>query len=436
MKKFLIKSIVFQTVFILNCFAQTTGWEVVKSNTNKNLNSIFFYDYQTGFACGDSGVVLKSVDSGKTWQSLQSPLTANLNDCFMFAKDCLTAVGDSATLIDTNDGGNNWFSDQIQDLVGDIYSFSFYPENQHIYYGIYSADSREIMFGTSTYCSEIIVDTLTSGAGGFYASYMLNTNVAFVAGDNSISQPTVGRTHSWPYGWEYISFYFDGNEGRATGVAFTDSLVGYISAKVWDGRGAVAKTANSGYDWTTTFFSNSLNSINFPKGVINRVGYCVGDSGTILKTLDDGESWYQQVSGTNENLNKVFFLDSDFGFAVGNNGIILRTTTGGGPVTNINTGNGNLVEFNLQQNYPNPFNPVTKIKYNVPSMETNCDASLHITLKVYDVLGNEVATLVDEEKPAGEYEVEFDGNNLPSGIYFYQLKSGSFISVKKMVLLK
>jgi hypothetical protein len=86
-------------------------------------------------------------------------------------------------------------------------------------------------------------------------------------------------------------------------------------------------------------------------------------------------------------------------------------------------------KYTLEQNYPNPFNPVTSIHYVVGSQG-------HVTLKVYDVLGNEVATLVNEQKPSGTYEVEFDGTNLPSGIYFYQLKAGTFVETKKMVLLK
>jgi enterochelin esterase-like enzyme len=93
-------------------------------------------------------------------------------------------------------------------------------------------------------------------------------------------------------------------------------------------------------------------------------------------------------------------------------------------------------QFVLYQNYPNPFNPSTKIKFTVPSVEMEYIPSLQITLKVYDVLGNEVVTLVNEEKPIGEYEVDFDGNGLTSGIYFYQLKAGSFIITKKMILLK
>jgi hypothetical protein len=85
--------------------------------------------------------------------------------------------------------------------------------------------------------------------------------------------------------------------------------------------------------------------------------------------------------------------------------------------------------FELMQNYPNPFNPSTKISWQSP-------VGSQQTLKVYDVLGNEVATLVDEYKPAGSYEVEFNASILSSGVYFYQLKAGDFMSVKKMILLK
>ena len=91
-------------------------------------------------------------------------------------------------------------------------------------------------------------------------------------------------------------------------------------------------------------------------------------------------------------------------------------------------------EFSLSQNCPNPFNPSTKIKFEIPGQARNDNAL--VLLKVYDLLGKEVATLVNEEKPAGEYEVEFNGANLPSGIYFYQLKTGQYSETKKMVLLK
>lgn len=92
--------------------------------------------------------------------------------------------------------------------------------------------------------------------------------------------------------------------------------------------------------------------------------------------------------------------------------------------------------FELFQNYPNPFNPITKIKYAVANVGTSRDLSLHTTLKVYDVLGEEIATLVNEIKPAGTYEVEFDASSLSSGVYFYELRVNDSYDVKKMTVLK
>ncbi len=87
------------------------------------------------------------------------------------------------------------------------------------------------------------------------------------------------------------------------------------------------------------------------------------------------------------------------------------------------------LEFVLYQNYPNPFNPTTTLRYSIPKQS-------FVSLKVYDILGKEIQTLVNEEKPAGVYELNWKAANLPSGIYIYKLKTGNFISLKKMVLLK
>ena len=86
-------------------------------------------------------------------------------------------------------------------------------------------------------------------------------------------------------------------------------------------------------------------------------------------------------------------------------------------------------EYILYQNFPNPYNPTTTIKYQIPELS-------FVTLKIYDVLGNEIVTLINEEKPIGSYEVEFDASSLSSGVYSYKLQAGNFIETKKMILLK
>ena len=87
------------------------------------------------------------------------------------------------------------------------------------------------------------------------------------------------------------------------------------------------------------------------------------------------------------------------------------------------------VQFKVSQNYPNPFNPSTKIEYSIPQ-------SSNVIIKVFDVLGNEIETLINEEKSAGTYELIWNAANLPSGVYFYRLQAGSFVETKKMVLMK
>jgi len=86
-------------------------------------------------------------------------------------------------------------------------------------------------------------------------------------------------------------------------------------------------------------------------------------------------------------------------------------------------------QFELQQNYPNPFNPSTRISYAIPSAS-------FVNLRVYDIIGNEIAVLVNEEKQAGNYQIDFDATELTGGVYFYQLLTGSFVETKKMILMK
>ena len=94
------------------------------------------------------------------------------------------------------------------------------------------------------------------------------------------------------------------------------------------------------------------------------------------------------------------------------------------------------IKFSLGQNYPNPFNPTTTIRYSIPNVALSGVEGSRVTLKVYDVLGNEITTLVNEEKPAGSYEINFEASHISSGIYFYKLQSGDFTKTKKMILLQ
>ncbi|MGE5680162.1 MAG: T9SS type A sorting domain-containing protein [Bacillota bacterium] len=113
---------------------------------------------------------------------------------------------------------------------------------------------------------------------------------------------------------------------------------------------------------------------------------------------------------------------------VGSSFLIDDLSLSGTAATSVKT-ESNLTDYVLEQNYPNPFNPSTNISFTIPQ-------NSFVSLKVYDVLGNIVSTLINEQKPAGSYRVSFSGSNLPSGLYIYELKAGSYSMMKKMMLVK
>ena len=139
-----------------------------------------------------------------------------------------------------------------------------------------------------------------------------------------------------------------------------------------------------------------------------------------------------KVAGTPSNECQVQIVDNeDFSVTDKSKSNFSITNT-----TDIKENENKINNFVLMQNYPNPFNPTTKIKYTVPDALLPFGKGQWVRLEVYNILGNEVAALVNETKPAGEYEVEFDGSNLPSGVYYYRIQAGSFSQTKKLILLK
>ncbi|MDY0082689.1 MAG: T9SS type A sorting domain-containing protein [Ignavibacteriaceae bacterium] len=135
------------------------------------------------------------------------------------------------------------------------------------------------------------------------------------------------------------------------------------------------------------------------------------------------------IGNTQVKLRLVVNSNWEFDYALSER-IAEETVLGKGNMKQTNFAGNNLVtEYDLAQNYPNPFNPSTTIKYQLPKDGI-------VTLKVYDILGSEVATLVNEQKTAGRYEVSFDASKLASGVYIYKLQSGEYVSSKKMMLLK
>lgn len=223
-------------------------------------------------------------------------------------------------------------------------------------------------------------------------------------------------------GESWTRFPFTGGSAHRIGI----NSKGYVY--VLGDYGELLRSTNYGNS-----FQNINNGLPTEYGFMKAIAFNSEDDvylatgNGLYVSIDDGNSWYLlDESDISKHINVLAFNNEDRLYAGTTVSGVFRSLE---LLTNLNENFFNTKSYFLSQNYPNPFNPTTKIKYRVP------DFSL-ITLKVYDILGREVATLVNEEKPAGEYEVEFGGANLPSGVYFYQLKAGNFVETKQMVLIK
>jgi photosystem II stability/assembly factor-like uncharacterized protein len=319
---------VIHLAFLLVFFSTLSAlgqWSPVSSGTTSNLDGTHLLDSGTGFVVGDTGTILKTTDLGATWAPLTSGTTRTLHDVYLFDPDQGVAVGDRGLILRTTDGGTNWqrVTSGVQDSLRSVF---FFGTN-----GICGGDSQTILYSTDSGASWNIGQTGLFG-GGFPGAHMLSPSIALVAGQNSIFQPLVGNSTDGGVTWNFHAFYFDNNEGGCTDIRFLDENTGVVTGVVFDGRGAIARTTDGGMNWSTLFFDQGLEGVDFPVTNASNIGFAVGWAGTILHTANAGVTWIAQTSGTSANLNDVSFAtDALTGIAVGESGTILRTINGGEP---------------------------------------------------------------------------------------------------------
>ncbi len=422
------------TFFILisvNLFAQ--WYQQTPPTTQFNAMSVQFLNANIGWA-GGGFVLLKSVDGGTNWNQQTTPPNYNIQSMHFISEQKGWLVGGLNQIVFTTDGGTNWNS-HILNLPFVFYSVFFINENV----GWIAGDGGKILKTTNGGTNW--TEQTSNLTKALKVIYFMNENLGWVGGGSDYARTTDGGAT-----WTKINAFSELRD-----IQFIDANNGYATSTT-GANNLVLKTTDSGLTWQDgpplTVGVGYRYSIHFTD--LN-TGYAVGysflmiGSPGIQKTTDGGASWVTQtlnpdlLGGT---FMSVQFIDANTGWAVGSLGAIYKTTNGG--VTFVGDENGSLPnEFSLEQNYPNPFNPSTRISWHSP-------VSGHQTLKIFDMLGNEVATLVDEYREAGSYGVEFNSvktlrtsaslsnraTSLPSGIYFYKLRAGNFSETKKMILTK
>ena len=401
---------------------QRGEWAKISSPVNKTLRNLYFIDAQTGWAAGEDGTIIHTTNGGSSWILQNSTVQTFIVDVFFINENLGWAISFKdvfpfgTILLKTTDGGDVWIAED-------------YPDE-------------------NTFMNTIFFfDSLNGWIGGTYIANTTNGGVTWVEANvdsNMISSLPI-------YNFNFYSRQF----GYACG--------GYL-----DLAGVIWRTTNFGENWSATgvsadqvfdlYIKDSLNSIALsgdPEGFFGIGNITTTNAGTnwifkeltipglsfaidfrttaegwsasgykFLFTSDSGITWGNKETPDSAVIYDLTFTDSITAYAVGENGAILKYHKEIEiPPDSISS------NYTLYQNYPNPFNSLTKIKYQIPKIS-------FITIKVYDVMGNNVATLISEEKPAGNYQVDFNASKNSSGVYIYRLQAGSFGESRKMVLLK
>lgn len=184
----------------------------------------------------------------------------------------------------------------------------------------------------------------------------------------------------------------------------------------------ILRSSNFGLSWSQVLFNQYVLSV-----FADDDGLVITGFDTIFISTNFGDSWCSYPYPDNK-YNYITDIKKDYDsyyFGTLKSGLYKVDI-----ITSLDDENNFFSNsYQLSQNYPNPFNPVSKIKFSIP-------VSGNVEIKVYDILGKEIKTLLNEYKQSGTYEVEFDASNLPSGVYFYRMISGSYLETKKMLLLR
>jgi len=422
-------------------FAQS-GWFQVNSgfDTNYTWQWTTFLNSNTGFAVGSIQIVgifypriIKTTNGGSNWQQIKTLLSDSANYFFRYVlftnanTGFITAGGINVNptikgkILKTTNGGENWYDIPL-------------PVDKHMTMLFFTNASTGYATGHQTILKTTDAGETwilkTSGTGYLFGIHFTDVNMGYFVGN---------------FGWIYKTI--DGGNTYTSsiytpihlwGLCFINSNTGFAVGGGSDTNmpNIVLKTTNAGTNWDTVPHT-------CPTGMFWSVRFTSPDTGyiasvrRILKTINGGTNWYTQslpVDTNNLVLRNCYFTNANTGYLVGHNfngdfGYIFKTTTGG-VLTDIKPVSNELpTEFKLEQNYPNPFNQSTM--FNV-----QCSMAGIVQVKVFDITGKEVATLVNEYLQPGTYEVTFDAVDLTSGVYFYKLTAGKFTDTKRMILIK
>jgi photosystem II stability/assembly factor-like uncharacterized protein len=409
-------------------------WERLNSPTDKYLRSVYFVDSLYGWAAGFSGTIIHTSNGGADWIVQNSKSENNILDIFFLDRNLGWAVSWEVSnfpfgteLLKTTDGGENWFIPAL-------------PEEDIFSQCILFSDSLNGWMGGKPYP---IVRTTDGGISWtraeidssdfsdlpVYDIQFYNSRFGYASGGvidccGIIWWTTNGGDH-----WSVIDTPYVAPEPIYQ-LYINDSLnvlgVGGDFETIGFGVGMI-RTSDGGVTWEFEYIGISGVAWDIDYRTNYEAWSPLGGEEKLIYSLDSGLSWTPVSTPDSAIIFKTIFTDSLHGFGVGADGAIIKYKPS---VSFVITEEDFIPErFMLQQNYPNPFNPNTKISYSIPE---DC----FVKLTVYNLLGEEVSLLVNEQQKSGGYEINFDAEKLSGGVYLYTLTASDYTSSKKMILLR
>jgi photosystem II stability/assembly factor-like uncharacterized protein len=414
------------------CFAGTTESLLFKSTDagstwlnytklfDADLYSIVFLNYNTGYISYQDGSVLKTTNGGNVWFRTQTGLLTLSYFIHFLNAETGWATEYENTIIKTNNGGINW---QIISMPQN-YKRGIYFINENT--GWIAADSGKVYKSINGGYNWSVIQLQTQANLLFIKAFDINNIIV-----SSYKYDTIASSiyHSSNGGntWQRVL----SNAAPYINFSLINSTIGWAGSTM----SHLDKTTNAGLNWFTVYDSNSGMNFMLLDFINENTGWSAYGI-TSYKTTNGGVSWISKGIGNYYGLTSIEFINENTGWVSGYYGTIYKTTNGG--LITVEPISSEIPKsFSIHQNYPNPFNPSTKIHFEIPLLRGVSEGrGVSVNLIIYDALGREIALLVKEQLKPGTYEVEWNGDEFSSGIYFYKLTAGVYTATRKMVLIK
>lgn len=402
-------------------------WVPQNSGTTNFLTSVYFIDATKGYAVGDSGIILKTTNGGENWVTQNSGTSHCLSSVFFLDSMTGYSVGNCGTILKTADGGLNWDLGLVDTNII-LHSVDFPSESsgyiageRTTYVGPFQVNFEAIVLKTIDYGVTWSENFITEGLLHSICFPSVERGYAGGGIPGTPGIPIFLKTIDGGDNWSvYNGVPGSGYVGDFISLSFINNDVGYGAT----GGSYVYKTIDGGENWTVITPGDrwSVYSICFiEEGIGYGVGYNTwGGAGTIYKTTDDGENWEIQDSTLSNSPYAIYFPNIDTGYIVGEGGMILKTTNGGGLPTRIT-----MPSFycSILKVYPNP--AFTTITIELPNKTT---PQQNTQLTIYNLNGQALLS-----RQITEPIINVDVSGLPQGVYFVSVINERTVMVGKFV---